>query len=141
MENRLNESAMLRMCSTVGSVMLDEPAILTVFGGTSSSPKAGLIVIIFFRSVLLNKCSRFSKSLMDSAKAGLVDVFEENDRRPVIGPVLNRPHIFMTRWIWFFLLRKALRTALPPALVPTRETRHPCCERVSINVNKPSSFG
>jgi len=99
LENRLNESAMLRMCSTVGSVMLDEPAILTVFGGTSSSPKAGLIVIIFFRSVLLNKCSRFSKSLMDSAKAGLVDVFEENDRRPAVGPVLNRPHIFMTRRI------------------------------------------
>ena len=47
MENRLNESAMLRTCSTVGSVMLDEPAILTVSAGTSSSPNNGLMVIIF----------------------------------------------------------------------------------------------
>lgn len=121
LENSVSAKTILRVWMVDGIIWLVAPSTDTVFGGTSSSPKSGLMVITFFRSDIDSDCSLFSKSLTDSAKDGLVIVLDENDLKPVWGSTFNLPQTLITRWILFFRFKKAFITALPPALVPTRE--------------------
>lgn len=128
----VSAAPILTICSIAGTHVLRAPSIIVVSGGTNSSPNFARTVIILFFSSAVNDLILLSQSRTDSANAELDLVLDTNDRNPVVGPIFNLPQTLMTRWILLFRSIKALTAALPPALVPTRDTLSPFFTNLSI---------